>query len=607
MGNAADGILPERPVILVSLVSDTARAAVFDQLERRYGADYRVVATAGREAARAELAAAFERGERVALVLADEAQASEALAASAASEVSEVSDVAEVSEPLTVFDEARLRFPDVRRGLVIEWGSWSDAATSETVLRLMASTRIDYYVVRPRHTPDESFHRGITEFLLEWNRSAGTNPLAVAVIGDDDQPRTHALRAYLARNAIPHRLVVPGSDEGLRLLDEAAEAYDGRPLVRLSDGRLLRDPDLSDVAAAAGLSTALPKRTVDLAIVGAGPSGLAAAVYAASEGLSTVVLERDAIGGQAGSSSLIRNYLGFSRGVSGAELSQRAYQQAWVFGATFAHTREAVGMHLTDGGFRIAVSPGDEVSARSVVLACGVSYRRLELGDLNAFVGTAVFYGASSVEAKAQSGRIVHVVGGGNSAGQAALHLARYAKSVSLIVRGALSASMSQYLIDQLQAAGVQVLSGKKVVGGSGSPLRLETIVLRDRNTGQDVTVPCDALFITIGAAPHTEWLPDSVLRDRWGSVITGSEVITEGGRRAWPFERPPGPLESSVPGLFAVGDVRRGSVKRVASAVGEGSVVVSAVHAFLAESRERQSVDAAKRSGPRPQAGTAM
>ena len=576
MEHAAGGTLPERPVILVSLASDTARAAVSGQLERRYGADYRVVSAAGRAAASTELMGAFERGDRVALVLADEPGDSE-------------------SE--TVFDEARLRFPDVRRGLVIEWGSWSDPATSEAVLRLMASTRIDYYVVRPRHVPDESFHRGITEFLLEWNRSAGTNPLAVAVIGDDDQPRTHALRAYLSRNAIPHRHVAPDSEEGRRLLDESGARYEGVPLVRLVDGRMLRDPDLTEVAAAAGLSTALPEEPVDVAIVGAGPAGLAAAVYASSEGLSTLVLERDAIGGQAGSSSLIRNYLGFSRGVSGSELSQRAYQQAWVFGAMFAHTREVTGMSIAENGFRLTVSSGEEVSARSVILASGVSYRRLDLGDLNAFVGSAVFYGASSVEAKAQSGRVVHVVGGGNSAGQAALHLARYAKSVSLIVRGALSASMSQYLIDQLEAAGVQVLSGMKVVGGTGSALRLETIVLRDRTTGEDSTVPCDALFITIGAAPHTEWLADAVLRDRWGSVITGREVITEGGRRAWPHDREPGALESSVPGFFAVGDVRRGSVKRVASAVGEGSVVVSAVHAFLAESQQHRGADTAQRA----------
>lgn len=255
-----------------------------------------------------------------------------------------------------------------------------------------------------------------------------------------------------------------------------------------------------------------------------------------------------------------------------------------MFGARFAHTREVVGMSVEGDGFRLTVAPDEEVTARSVVLASGVTYRRLEVGDLGAYVGSAVFYGASAIEAKAQTGRVVHVVGGGNSAGQAALHLARYSRAVSLIVRGALAESKSQYLIDQLAAAGVRILSGVKVVGGGGDAVRLDHLVLRDRATGSDTEVASDALFITIGAAPHTGWLADSVLRDRWGSVITGNDVIAEGGRRAWPYERPPGSLKSSVPGFFAVGDARRGSIKRVASAVGEGSVVVSAVHAFLAE-----------------------
>jgi thioredoxin reductase len=336
-----------------------------------------------------------------------------------------------------------------------------------------------------------------------------------------------------------------------------------------------------------GLGTALPDAAVDLAIVGAGPGGLAAAVYAASEGLSTLVLERSAVGGQAGSSSLIRNYLGFSRGVSGAELAERAYQQAWVFGARFAQGREVTGMSVgvdSSDDFLLEVGDTETVTARSVVLATGVSYRRLAVPGLAPFVGTSVFYGASAVEAKAQTGRVAIVVGGGNSAGQAALHLARYAASVSLVVRSAsLAESMSQYLVDELAAAGVGILSEAKVVGGVGSGDRLDHIVLRDRPTGVDSRVRCDALFITIGAAPHTDWVAPEVLRDRWGYVITGTDVITEGGRRAWPHERNPAPLESAVPGFFAVGDVRRGSAKRVASAVGEGSVVVSSVHAFLA------------------------
>lgn len=559
-----------RPIILVALQSDESREAVLGELERRYTADYHPIGTADGVS---ELHRASRRGDRVALVLADDAPAT---------------DVG--PEPAgTVYTVARQLYPDVRLGLVIEWGSWSEPATAETVLRLMGAGQIDYYVVRPRHSPDESFHRSISEFLIEWHRSAADRPPDVAVIGADDQPKTHRLRAYLARIGVPHRSFSPDSPDAAALLDEVGAHYTGDPLLRLMDGRVLVDPTMTEVAKAAGLGTELANEVVDLAIVGAGPAGLAAAVYAASEGLRTLVLERDAIGGQAGSSSLIRNYLGFSRGVSGTELSQRAYQQAWVFGAQFAHTREAVGLTVDGDGFRLAVAPGqagaaEQVSARSVVLATGVSYRRLEVGDLNDFIGTAVFYGASAVEAKAQSGRTVHVVGGGNSAGQAALHLARYARSVSLVVRDALASSMSRYLIDELTAAGVHILGGMKVVGGGGSGLRLDHLVLRNRDSGEDVAVPSDALFITIGAAPHTGWLPDAVLRDRWGSVITGNDVITEGGRRAWPHDRPPGALESSVPGFFAVGDVRRGAIRRVASAVGEGSVVVSAVHAFLAE-----------------------
>jgi len=370
------------------------------------------------------------------------------------------------------------------------------------------------------------------------------------------------------------------------MLVAAGVASAGAPLVRTIDGRVLVDPDDAELARAYGLTTSLPEGVIDLAVVGAGPGGLAAAVYAASEGLDTLVLEGESIGGQAGSSSLIRNYLGFSRGVSGAELAQRAYQQAWVFGARFAHTRRVSGMRLVDGGFELDVTPDDVVRARAVVLATGVSYRRLAAPGLQPFVGASVFYGASSVEARAQAGRDVLVVGGGNSAGQAALHLARYARSVSLVVRGpSLAESMSRYLIDQLEAAGVGLVTGARVVdaGAAHDVDRLDHVVLERTDSGERVSVPADAVFITIGARPHTEWLGPEVLRDRWGSVITGPDVLEEGGRRAWlGGVEGPAPLESSVPGFFAVGDVRRGSVKRVASAVGEGSVVISSVHAHL-------------------------
>jgi thioredoxin reductase len=493
------------PIVLVALEKPDD---VVRELERRFGSDYRVVVAADETDAAARLADAAAAGQAVAVVLGDSA------------------------DP-RLYVEARRLHPDARRGFVLAWGDWARAETSATVLALMAANHIDYYVVRPRFSPDESFNRAITDFLRDYQRATGAGGADVTSIeGDAGRAREH------------------------------------------------------------GLETGLPEASVDLTIVGAGPGGLAAAVYAASEGLDTLVLERRSVGGQAGSSSLIRNYLGFSRGVSGAELAERAYQQAWVFGARFAVTREVVGAASVDGGFVLEVAPqppggaGELVTAGAVLLATGVSYRTLSLPGLEPYLGISVFYGVSAVEARTQTGRVVYVVGGGNSAGQAALHLARYAASVSLVVRGAnLADSMSQYLVDELAAAGVGIVTEAKVVGGSGGG-RLESIDLRDRVTGRESRVRCDALFITIGAAPHTNWLPPEVLRDRWGYVLTGAEIVTEGGRRAWPYERAPGALESSVPGLFAVGDVRRGSVKRVASAVGEGSVVVSAVHAHLAATR---------------------
>jgi thioredoxin reductase len=488
------------PVILVAMAHDEAGTAVVTALERRTGADYRIVECDGAEAGRTRLRELSLGGDEVAIVLSDAADSG-------------------------FFAEARALYPDVRRGLVIEWGSWAQRETADAVLGLMSTNHIDYYVVRPRSSPDEYFHRGITEFLLDWQRATrGATVDLTSFRGDASVARAH------------------------------------------------------------GVSTELPGAAVDLAIVGAGPGGLAAAVAAASEGLRTLVIEQSSIGGQAGWSSLIRNYLGFSRGISGAELAERSYQQAWIFGAHFATSRTVTGMTVVDDRFALEVSPGELVAARSVVVATGVTYRRLTLPGLEPYIDRAVFYGVSAFEARGQTGKVVFVVGGGNSAGQAALHLARYAASVSLIVRGAsLAASMSQYLIGELAATGVGIVTEARVVGGGGDGERLEHIVLRDRVTGVESTVRCDALFITIGAAPHTDWAAAEVMRDEWGYLLTGGDVLVEGGRRAWPHERPPAALETSLPGVFAIGDVRRGSVKRVAAAAGEGAVVVSSVHAFLA------------------------
>jgi len=553
-----------RPVILVVARDPGARTSVVTELERRYRVDYEIVPTHDEQEAVERIDALADAGGLLALILADRA-----------------GDV----EGRTVFSRARRRFPDVRRGRLIEWGQWGDAAVREEILSLMAAAELEYYVIRPWHSPDEYFHRTITEFLLEWERSIGLRPREVAVIGRAGAPRTHELRSLLARGGVPHEWLEPASDAARERLaavgieDEVPDV----PLVLLLDGSVLRDPGNAELAAAYGLTTTLDGEA-DVVVVGAGPGGLAAAVYAASEGLDVLVVERESIGGQAGSSSLIRNYLGFSRGISGSELAQRAYQQAWVFGARFAHAREAVGIERDGDGFRVRVAPEDCIRCSSIVLATGVSYRRLDVDELKPFEGAGVYYGASAIEAQGMAGRHVTIVGGGNSAGQAALHLARYAASVTVLVRGTgLAASMSQYLIDQLDAQGVAVRTRAEVVGGGGDGV-LERIRVRDRDTGEERVEECGGLFVLIGAAPRTEWLPPEILRDRWGYVLTGPEVVAEGERANWPLEREPFPHETSVPGVFAVGDARRGSVKRVASAVGEGSVVVSSVHRRIAE-----------------------
>jgi thioredoxin reductase (NADPH) len=340
------------------------------------------------------------------------------------------------------------------------------------------------------------------------------------------------------------------------------------------DGRVLVDPSPADLARACGVDTTVTEGAeFDVVVIGAGPGGLAAAVYATSEGLSTLVIERESVGGQAGASSLIRNYLGFARGISGAELALRAHQQAWAFGARFLRMRDAVELRPASGGgnHTIVVADGTEVSARSVVLATGVTYRTLPVPELAALAGAGVFYGASRWEATALAGDDAYIVGAGNSAGQAAIHLSKHARQVTMLCRGPkLSLTMSQYLRAQIEGtANIEVRLRHEVVGGGGGQ-RLERLQIRNNETGEVIDVPAAALFILAGAEPRTSWLPDAIERDQAGYVVTG-----HAGARS---------LETSVPGVFAVGDVRSGAPKRVAAAVGEGSVVIGQIHDFFTE-----------------------
>ncbi len=402
------------------------------------------------------------------------------------------------------------------------------------------------------------------------------------------------LRDLLGRNGVAYGFYDADSEEGRSILRDAGLLEAPRlPVAVVFGGRVLQDPGNREVAEALGVRSRPSADECDLVVVGAGPAGLGAAVYGSSEGLGTVVLEREALGGQAGQSTMIHNYLGFPAGVSGAELAYRAYEQAWQFGAEFLFANEATSLRSDEDGVHVlGLVDGSSLRARAVILAMGVTYRRIGVPRLEDYRGAGVFYGSVSSEARSLADMDVYIVGGGNSAGQAALHLAKYARYVTLVTRGeALADSMSQYLLHILEnEARVRVRSRTYIVDGDGDA-RLRQLTLEDRDSGARTTVPADALFVMIGADPHTDWLPDAVARDAGGFVLTGPDILAAGLPLPWPLERLPLGLETSVPGVFAAGDVRADSVKRVASAVGEGAVAVRLAQQHLTADRLRQPV----------------
>jgi thioredoxin reductase (NADPH) len=559
----------DAPAATLLAVDDDARALarVAHELQRRYGSDYRVVCERSAVRALERLDEMHDHGDDVAVVLADQW-------------MPELTG----TELLT---RVRQLHPHAKRALLIEFGAWGDHGTADAILRAMALGQIDYYVLKPYRSPDELFHRTVAEFVHEWSRESGSGPRELLLVGPRRARRAHELRSLLVRNGVPHRFEDSESEDGRRLLADAGLQDSRVPVVMTLGGEVLVDPTNAELAAAYGVRTQPPEDTdFDVVVVGAGPGGLAAAVYGGSEGLRTLAVERESIGGQAGSSSLIRNYLGFPRGVSGAELAQRAYQQAWVFGTHFLLMSQVTGLRVGAERHGLSLAGGKEVTARAVVLATGVSYRRLAVPSLEVLTGAGVFYGASVSEAQALQGARVFVVGGGNSAGQAAMHLARYAERVTILVRsGSLAGSMSSYLRDELAAApNIDVRLHAEASDGAGDG-RLEQLTVRDVRTGELSVEAAEAAFVLIGSQPHTDWLPDAIARDDWGFVKTGRDL--DGGAPDPALGRPTLPLETSVPGVFAVGDVRHASVKRVASAVGEGSVVIRHVLDGFRHARE--------------------
>jgi thioredoxin reductase (NADPH) len=550
--------------VLVAVEEDAvALREVERELRDRYARHYRVVCMRSSREARACLEDLAARGEEVALVL-----AGQWLLGMTGSEL---------------LEDARHLHPHAKRGLLIAWGSWGDRATGEAIFDSIAHGSVDHYVLRPSGSPDELFHQAISSLLLEWAEARRASPYTVHVVGESWSGRAYELRDTLGRCAMPHSFCLVDSNQGRALLaDTGAGAK--LPLVVFPDGTTLEDPSNAELARAAGSSVDPERMDFDLVIIGAGPAGLSAAVYGASEGFNTLVVDEGGVGGQATSSSLIRNYLGFARGVSGRRLAQQAYEQAWVFGANFAFMQRVTGLRREDDGLFVTLSDSGRVRAGAVLLATGASYRRLGVPALEALNGAGVFYGGPAPEAPATAGQDVYVLGGANSAAQAALYLARYARRVTLVVRAqSLGAGMSHYLVRQVEAAPkLQVRLGTEIIGGGGDGW-LEHLVLRDHTEGREDTVDANGLFLMIGARPHTKWLPPEIERDARGFVLTGSDLRDS---HSWPLDRSPLLLETSTPGVFAAGDVRHGSVKRVASAVGEGSVAIQLLHRLFVADR---------------------
>jgi len=550
----------EKPVVFAVDDEPSVLAAVTRDLRRRYGADYEVMrAASGAEALEAlrELKLA---NRIVALLLVDQ-------------RMPEMTGVELLTQAIELY-------PEAKRVLLTAY------ADTDAAIRAINEVRLDHYLMKPWHPPEELLYPVLDDLLDDWR--ANFHPVfeGVRVIGHRWSADGHRVRDFLARNLIPYRwLDIETDAEAVQLRDLAGAAEAPLPLVVLADGTALSRPSLAELAEKVGLHTRAVSETYDLIVVGTGPAGLASAVYGASEGLRTLLIEREAPGGQAGTSSSIENYLGFPVGLSGADLARRAVAQARRFGAEILTPMEAVKLESQDGYHMLTLSDGSTVASQALIVATGVSYRLLDVPGADRLAGAGLFYGAAITEALGVKDQDVFVVGAGNSAGQAALYLARYAKSVTLLVRGrSLEESMSKYLIERIEeAANIFVKTNASVAELHGEE-RLEAVSILDSTTGEVARVPAAALFVFIGASPRTDWLGGQLQLDRQGFILSGPDLERQPNRKpdGWMAEREPYWLETSVPGIFVAGDVRWQSTKRIASAVGEGAMAVAFVHQHL-------------------------
>ncbi|MEP7019151.1 MAG: FAD-dependent oxidoreductase [Pseudonocardiales bacterium] len=548
-----------KPTILAVDDDPVVSRAIVRDLRSHYGADYRVVrATSGADAL-SVLADLILRDRSVALVVSDQ-------------RMPEMTGI-------EMLDQVRQQSPDTKLLLLTAY------ADTDVAIRAINDIGLDYYMFKPWDPPEERLYPVVDDLLGDWSEQHPPETSQVRVLGHRWSQRSYDIKTFLTRNYVPYRwLDIEADAEAQQLLDLAGAGTGELPLVLVPDGEVLHAPSTTELAGALGLRTQADQPLYDLCIVGSGPAGLAAAVYAASEGLQTVVVERDAPGGQAGQSASIENYLGFPKGLSGADLTHRAVAQAARFGAETVLARDVVGFETRGPVRAVLLADGGEIEARAVLVATGVSYRRLEADGVEEMGARGIYYGASASEAVQCEGEEVYVVGAANSAGQAVLNFARYAKKVVILVRGRnLEDTMSAYLVERIRSAdNVEVRPHTEVVAARGTD-HLQAIVLADRETGKQQEVPTSWLFVFIGASPRTGWLGDGIIRDSNGFVVTGQELATFEEFRSWPLTRPPYALETSVPAVFAAGDVRLNSMKRVASAVGEGAMSVYLVHRYLA------------------------